>query len=67
MLRVLIVEDEALVAMEIESMLILAGHDTIGLADDMATAMAAVDIERPWRWSTCSLPMVAAGSMWRRP
>ena len=47
MLRVLIVEDEALVAMEIESMLILAGHDTIGLADDMATAMAAVDIELP--------------------
>lgn len=47
MMRVLIVEDEALVAMEIESMLSMAGHDPIGLADDLATAIAAADADRP--------------------
>ena len=47
MMRVLIVEDEALVAMEIESMLSMAGHDPVGPADDLATAIAAADASKP--------------------
>lgn len=46
-MRVLIVEDEALVAMEIESMLVSAGHDPIAVADDLDTALAAADAGRP--------------------
>lgn len=46
-MRVLIIEDEALVAMEIEGMLALAGHEVIGHADDLASAIAAADAERP--------------------
>ena len=47
MMRVLIVEDEALVAMAIETMLVMAGHDAVGQADDLDTALAAVDVEKP--------------------
>ena len=46
-LRILIVEDEALVAMEIEGMLGLAGHEAIAQADDLQSALAAVEAERP--------------------
>ena len=46
-MRVLIVEDEALVAMAIESMLVMAGHDAVGQADDLETALAAVDADMP--------------------
>jgi len=46
-LRILIVEDEALVAMEIEGMLGLAGHEAIAHADDLQGALAAADAERP--------------------
>ena len=46
-MRVLIVEDEALVAMEIEAMLAIAGHDAIGPADDLETALAILETEVP--------------------
>ncbi len=46
-MRVLIVEDQALVAMEIEGMLGLAGHEAIAQADDFRSAIAAVDAEQP--------------------
>lgn len=38
-LRVLIVEDEALVALDIEAMVELAGHEPVGLADDHDSAV----------------------------
>jgi DNA-binding response OmpR family regulator len=43
----LIVEDEALVAMEIEGMLGLAGHEAVAQADDMNSALAAVGSNPP--------------------
>lgn len=46
-LDVLIVEDEALVAMELEFMLEEAGHFPVGHADDLASALEAVEIKRP--------------------
>lgn len=46
-LRVLIVEDEALVALEIEGMLALAGHEAVARADDLPSAVAAAEAERP--------------------
>lgn len=46
-MRVLIVEDEALVAMEIEGMLGLAGHEAVAQADDLPSAVAAAEAERP--------------------
>ena len=46
-MRVLVVEDEALVAMEIEVMIELAGHEAIAQADDLDSALAALDAERP--------------------
>lgn len=46
-LRVLIVEDEALVAMEIESMLDMAGHQALGHADDLDSAIKAVEAQKP--------------------
>lgn len=38
-LRILIVEDEALVAMDLEAMVGLAGHEPVGLADDHDSAV----------------------------
>lgn len=46
-LRVLIVEDEALVAMEIEGMLGMAGHEAVAQADDLHSAVSAADAEQP--------------------
>jgi DNA-binding NarL/FixJ family response regulator len=46
-MRILIVEDEALVAMEIESMVAMAGHEAIGQADDLDSTMAAIATQRP--------------------
>lgn len=46
-LRVLIVEDEALVALELDGMLRLAGHDVLGTADDLPSALAAAARDRP--------------------
>ena len=46
-MRVLIVEDEALVAMEIEGMLGLAGHEAVAQADDLPSAIEAAEAEQP--------------------
>jgi DNA-binding response OmpR family regulator len=39
-LRIVIVEDEALLAMTMEDSLIEAGHEVLGVADDLASAVA---------------------------
>ena len=46
-MRVLIVEDEALVAMEIEGMLGLAGHEAVAQADDLPSAVEAAEAAKP--------------------
>ncbi|MFC5567044.1 response regulator [Rubellimicrobium aerolatum] len=46
-MRVMIVEDEALVALEIEGMLGLAGHEAVAQADDLPSAVAGAEAERP--------------------
>jgi CheY-like chemotaxis protein len=46
-LAVLIVEDQALVAMEIEAMVMLAGHQPVAVVDDLASAVAAVATQPP--------------------
>lgn len=46
-MRILIVEDEALVALEVESILSMAGHEPLGVADDLPSAMAVVEAEMP--------------------
>lgn len=46
-LRLLVVEDEALVAMLVEDALTLHGHRVIGIADTLAAALALADAERP--------------------
>jgi DNA-binding response OmpR family regulator len=45
--RILIIEDEALVALEMESILSDAGYEVVGVADDQSSAMAAVDRSTP--------------------
>lgn len=46
-LKLLVVEDEALVAMLIEDALTLHGHSVIGIADTLADALALADAETP--------------------
>ncbi|WP_322963385.1 response regulator [Sphingomonas fuzhouensis] len=46
-LNLLIIEDEALVAMLVEDALTLHGHRIIGIADTVASAMELVEGERP--------------------
>lgn len=46
-LSVLIVEDEALVAMDLEFMLEEIGYDVVGSADDLASALRVVERTRP--------------------
>ncbi|MDT8758901.1 response regulator [Sphingomonas psychrotolerans] len=46
-LRVLIVEDEALIAWTIEDALSLQGHEPVGIADNYAAALAMADAEKP--------------------
>jgi len=46
-LRMLIVEDEALVALLIEDALVLHGHHAVDVVDTLAAALAAADRERP--------------------
>lgn len=46
-LKLLIIEDEALVAMLIEDALALHGHHVIGIADTVASAIAMADAEPP--------------------
>ena len=45
-MKILIVEDEALIAVGIEMTLTAAGHDVIGIADDLPKAVA---LAREWR------------------
>ncbi len=46
-MRILIVEDEALVAMEIAAILEAAGHEIIGCADNLDEAIAIGSEQRP--------------------
>lgn len=46
-LRILVVEDEALVAMDIEAMIEIAGHVAVGLADDHDSASELADETGP--------------------
>ncbi len=46
-LNLIIIEDEALVAMLVEDALTLHGHRVIGIADTVSSAMALADAERP--------------------
>lgn len=46
-LRILLVEDEALVAMLVEDALVLHGHVVTGIADTHADALALADADRP--------------------
>lgn len=46
-LKILIVEDEALVAMLVEDALTLHGHTVIGIADTLQTALALIEGDRP--------------------
>lgn len=46
-MRILVVEDEALVAMELEMMIALAGHKVVAQADDLASALAALEAGLP--------------------
>lgn len=46
-LKLLVVEDEALVAMLIEDALTLHGHNVIGIADTLAGALALADEQKP--------------------
>lgn len=45
--RVLVVEDEALVALEIETILNAVGHEVVGIADTLGGALALVDRHNP--------------------
>lgn len=45
--RVLIVEDELLIALDMEDALITAGHEVVGLAADMHQAMELAETYRP--------------------
>ena len=47
LLRILIVEDEALVAMEIEGMIEMMGHEPVGHADDLASAIESAESAQP--------------------
>ena len=46
-LRILLVEDEALVAMLVEDALMAQGHVVTGIADTRADALALADADRP--------------------
>lgn len=46
-MRLVLVEDEALIAMLMEDALVMLGHEVIGVADDMAGTMALVERQRP--------------------
>lgn len=46
--RILIVEDEALVAFQIEDVLVGAGFDVVGISDTMADTLALVEKDKPY-------------------
>lgn len=45
--KVLVVEDEALVALQIENFLSRAGHSVVGIADSISTALEVVEADVP--------------------
>jgi len=45
--RILIVEDEALIAMLVEDAIVMAGHQVVGIATAAAAAIALADREAP--------------------
>ena len=45
--RILVVEDELLIAMELELMLVASGYEVIGPVTTIAAALALLDSERP--------------------
>lgn len=45
--RILIVEDEALVALQIEDVLVGAGFQVVGISDTMADTLALVERDKP--------------------
>ena len=45
--RILVVEDEALIAMDLQALLEEAGYDVIGPANSSAAALALIDTEDP--------------------
>lgn len=57
-LRLLIVEDEALVAMLIEDALALHGHTIVGIADTTSEAIALAERERP-DMALCDVKLMA--------
>lgn len=46
-MKILIVEDEALVAMSLQFLLELEGHEILGVADDLPSAIDAADRSSP--------------------
>ena len=46
-MRILIVEDEAIIALEIDAILTDTGHSVVGIARDVATALAIAAAQRP--------------------
>lgn len=46
-MRILIVEDEAIIALAIDSVLVDTGHSVVGIARDVATALAIAAAQRP--------------------
>jgi len=46
-MNILVVEDEAIVAMEIEKILLGAGHHVVGIADDQREAVAIAKAAKP--------------------
>lgn len=67
MLRILIVEDEPLLATTLKYLIELNPRfQTTAIADDLESALAAVEERRPiWPSSTCSWPGVRPASAWR--
>ena len=47
MMKVLIIEDEAIVAMALEFSLVMAGHQVTAMADNLEEACAAIALGRP--------------------
>lgn len=46
-MKILIVEDEAMVALSLKFLLASHGHEIVGVADDMSTAIAHANANRP--------------------
>lgn len=49
---ILIVEDEFLIAIEMEEVIRELGHESVGIADDMPSALEKASKEIDWHWWT---------------